>query len=119
MPARDGGILPGACASRAPPGAACGHARAATAATQSSVHGFHESFHLLVVLGHLASMGFDLREVASPSARTLGPWVRGVAPYNPAMLPWVLSPWLLLLAMLPNKGRIVGKLSRLLGFDPS
>ena len=81
---------------------------------KSDVHGFHEWFHLSVVAGHLASMGLDLAEITAPCARVLGPWAHRAAPYNGAMLPWVLSPWLMLLALLPNKGRLLTKLSRAL-----
>ena len=89
--------------------------RASTAAVQSTVHGFHEWFHLSVVLGHLSSMAFDLRDIARPVARVAGPWLHNAAPFNLPMLPWALAPWVLLFAMLPQKRRIKGKLSQAFG----
>lgn len=82
---------------------------------QSSVFGFHEYFHSFVVAGHLTSMGFDLADIAAPAARVAGPWAHVAAPINPSMVPWTLSPWLLLLALLPNKGRLFSKLKALGG----
>jgi hypothetical protein len=96
-------------------GESCLTVVASAAALQSTVHGFHEWFHMFVVLGHLTSMVLDLYDVASPCARVVGPWVLRAAPFNPGMVKWVLSPWLFLFAMLPNKRRLVSRLMSLRG----
>lgn len=83
---------------------------------KSHVHGFHEWFHLMVVLGHLSSMGFDLFDIIAPCARVAGPTTtHAAAPFNHSMLPWVLLPWMMLLVLLPNKRRISTKFSGILG----
>ena len=38
---------------------------------KSSVFGFHEYFHTSVIMGHVASIYFDLHDIASPCARFL------------------------------------------------
>tara|TARA_B110001452_G_scaffold265023_1_gene269008 strand:+ start:1008 stop:1772 length:765 start_codon:yes stop_codon:yes gene_type:complete len=78
---------------------------------QSEVFGFHEYFHGFVVLGHLASMGLDLLDIASPVARVAaGTWVHRTPPMALDSLPLVLAPWCLLFVLLPNKGRFLAKL---------
>ena len=80
---------------------------------QSMRFGFHEIFHCLVVLGHLASMGLDLVDIVAPAARVAtGLWVHTAAPVSTAALPLVLAPWLMLLALLPNKRRLFAKLGK-------
>ena len=37
----------------------------------AQVFGFHEYFHTSVIAGHVASMGFDLRNIMMPCARGL------------------------------------------------
>lgn len=93
---------------------------------QSKTFGFHEMFHTLVVLGHLASMGFDLLDIASPVARVAAASWKHTAPVLTfASLPLVLTPWMLLFVLLPNKRRLVTKLDVLRrtlmpsGFKPS
>ena len=81
---------------------------------QSMRFGFHEIFHCLVVLGHLASMGLDLADIAAPAARVgAGLWVHRAAPLSTVALPLVLAPWLMLLALLPNKRRLFEKIGKL------
>jgi predicted membrane channel-forming protein YqfA (hemolysin III family) len=78
---------------------------------QSMVFGFHEIFHSLVVLGHLASFGFDLRDISSPMARVaIGAWVHRSSPMTFDGVPLVLAPWCLLFVILPNKRRLLKKL---------
>ena len=80
-------------------------------APQSRSFGFHEIFHSLVVLGHLASMGFDLVEISAPAARVAaGQWVHTSNPLAFDALPFVLAPWGLLFALLPNKRRLWTKM---------
>ena len=90
---------------------ACGLVLYVSKRPQSQTFGFHEIFHTLVVLGHLSSMGFDLLDISSPVARVAaGAWVHKAPAMGADTLPLVLTPWLLLLAMLPNKRRIFTKL---------
>ena len=62
------------------------------------------------LLWAVASMGFDLLEIASPTARVAGAWAWKAAPLTLATLPLVLTPWMLLFLVLPNKRRIVEKI---------
>jgi len=80
---------------------------------QSKVFGFHECFHALVVLGHLASMGFDLLEITSPVGRmAVATWVHRAPVMTFESLPLVLTPWCLLFVLLPNKRRLLTKLRK-------
>ena len=82
---------------------------------QSANYGFHEIFHSLVVLGHLASMGFDLRDITTPIARVAaGTWVHTSPPMVLESLPFVAAPWCLLFVLLPNKRRLMTKLAKLM-----
>jgi len=90
---------------------ACGLVLYVSKRPQSKTFGFHECFHTLVVLGHLASMGFDLLDISAPAARVAaGAWVHKALAVTVGALPRVLTPWCLLCVLLPNKRRLLTKL---------